>query len=279
MNREQLIEKAAKAIDPPAWTGGIAHDPRWADEAEARRISAMRQARAALAVFEEAHAPSAGEHFHIWSDLPCKPGQCRMEPHAPTEDEREAQGWREAELYAADTVPSQRAEVMDDFMTGWRTADRTRRTVQAERPSFDAFGEPRNRATAEARYPMPERDDYETQTDWVTAVVVVQGKRQGWIDAHAALAERGAEEWEWGVKWPNGLLDTPYEDADEAREDARGVGGQVFRRRKAGPWVPVDQPASTPGVETRTPSGPKLAEVHPDAYPDYATDRPNGSDR
>ncbi|MEI3845341.1 MULTISPECIES: hypothetical protein [unclassified Microbacterium] len=67
MNREHLIEKAAKAIDPPAWTGGIAHDPRWADEAEARRISAMRQARAAFSVFEEAHA--VGSFVPVVSDV------------------------------------------------------------------------------------------------------------------------------------------------------------------------------------------------------------------
>lgn len=41
------------------------------------------------------------------------------EAHTPTDDEREAQGWREAALYAED------AESQDDFMTGWRTADRT----------------------------------------------------------------------------------------------------------------------------------------------------------
>lgn len=70
----------------------------------------------------------------------------------------------------------------------------------------------------------------------------------------------------------------PYVVAE--RKDA--AEGDVLMKRtkpKPGPWVPVDQPASTPGVETRTPNrpeGPKLAEAHPDAYPDYATDRPNG---
>lgn len=46
--------------------------------------------------------------------------------HTPTDDEREAQGWREAALYAED------AESQDDFMTGWRTADRLRRSEVPE---------------------------------------------------------------------------------------------------------------------------------------------------
>lgn len=44
----------------------------------------------------------------------------------PTDDEREAQGWREANLYAVDAVSQ------DDFMTGWRTADRLRRSEVPE---------------------------------------------------------------------------------------------------------------------------------------------------
>lgn len=43
-----------------------------------------------------------------------------------TDDEREAQGWREANLYAVDSVSQ------DDFMSGWRTADRLRRPEECE---------------------------------------------------------------------------------------------------------------------------------------------------
>jgi hypothetical protein len=50
---------------------------------------------------------------------------------APTDDEREAQGWREAALYDGD------AQTQDDFMTGWRTADRLRRSEVPE-PSAEA---------------------------------------------------------------------------------------------------------------------------------------------
>jgi len=53
-------------------------------------------------------------------------------PSTPTNDEREAQGWREAEAYADDHEPSKRMETADDFMAGWRTADRLRRTSVPE---------------------------------------------------------------------------------------------------------------------------------------------------
>lgn len=83
-------------------------------------------------------------------------------------DEREAQGWAEAEAYAIDTPPSQRAETMDAFMTGWRTADRTR------------------------KHPEPE--------------------------------------WEYGVIGPTGRM---VNNGDYRVQ-------QTHRRRKAGPWEPVE---------------------------------------
>lgn len=183
----------------------------------------------------------------------------------------------DAEVFAA---AEERAEYWENE---YRTAEDMKaelRAALAERTGQDA--------TAEARYPMPERDDYETQTDWVTAVVMVQGKRQGWID-HAALAEQGTEEWEYGACYQadNGrellwfsMGNSGFAIREAAEKEVeRYADAQIklCRRRKASPWVPVDQPASTPGVETRTPNrpeGPKWAEVHPDAYPDYATDRP-----
>lgn len=47
--------------------------------------------------------------------------------HTLTDEDREAQGWREAEEAIDDPDPKKRAEAADDFMTGWRTADRLRR--------------------------------------------------------------------------------------------------------------------------------------------------------
>lgn len=45
---------------------------------------------------------------------------------APIDDEREAQGWREANLYDVNSVSQ------DDFMAGWRTADRLRHSEVPE---------------------------------------------------------------------------------------------------------------------------------------------------
>ncbi|WP_449408021.1 hypothetical protein [Microbacterium maritypicum] len=98
MTDERLIEEAAKAIIEVEYP-----DIAFGLLSEKRREFRRRQARAALAVFEKAHTPTT-----------------------PTGDEREAQGWREAALYAED------AESQDDFMTGWRTADRTRSEPQGE---------------------------------------------------------------------------------------------------------------------------------------------------
>lgn len=47
-------------------------------------------------------------------------------------ESREDQGWAEALLYVEGLDASNRDEVMDDFMTGWRTADRTRESWNEE---------------------------------------------------------------------------------------------------------------------------------------------------
>ena len=60
-DNKKLVEEAAKAIDPGAWYGGVAYDPRWAGEAEHRRIAARRQAHSAFAVFEKALTPTDDE--------------------------------------------------------------------------------------------------------------------------------------------------------------------------------------------------------------------------
>lgn len=47
--------------------------------------------------------------------------------HTLIDQAREDQGYREAEEYAADeSDPVKRPRTIEDFMTGWRTADRTR---------------------------------------------------------------------------------------------------------------------------------------------------------
>ncbi len=82
----------------------------------------------------------------------------REKAHTPTDDEREAQGWREAALYA------ENAESQDDFMTGWRTADRLRRSEVPE-PSIEPtceHGSPLSELCEfVARYASGETDDAE----------------------------------------------------------------------------------------------------------------------
>lgn len=56
----------------------------------------------------------------------------RLALSAHPAEEREAQGWAEAEAYADDSDPSKRIETMDDFMTGWRTALRALSAHPAE---------------------------------------------------------------------------------------------------------------------------------------------------
>ncbi len=46
----------------------------------------MREAADALAAVSDT-TPSEGRHFHIWSETPCKPGECRLTPPAPVDRE------------------------------------------------------------------------------------------------------------------------------------------------------------------------------------------------
>lgn len=96
-SKRELIEEARAGLG--------AFDEYWGaggpvDAAYGRPWELIRRL---LAVFEQAHTPTT-----------------------PTDEEREVQGWREAALYADD------ADAQDDFMTGWRTSDRLRRTAVPE---------------------------------------------------------------------------------------------------------------------------------------------------
>ena len=94
-DNEKLIEEAAEAmLDAARELLGVE------TIGERPREMTREYARRAFAVFEKAHTP--------------------------TGDEREAQGWREAAMYDGD------AQTQDDFMTGWRTADRLRRSEVPE---------------------------------------------------------------------------------------------------------------------------------------------------
>lgn len=87
---EAQVEAAAKVLAPD---GVFAKDfgeysrkrdnYRREDQAEEQRYY-MRKARAALVAAAGAAPQAESEHFHIWSELPCRPGACRMEP-APGE--------------------------------------------------------------------------------------------------------------------------------------------------------------------------------------------------
>lgn len=71
--------------------GSLGYDEEFfEDEGEVfdRWMAEVERAAAARALEEAARAAQGAapqvdeEHFHIWSELPCKPGQCRME-HTP----------------------------------------------------------------------------------------------------------------------------------------------------------------------------------------------------
>ncbi|WP_288870829.1 hypothetical protein [uncultured Microbacterium sp.] len=100
------------------------------------------------------------------------------EAHTPIDDEREAQGWREAALYADD------AESQDDFITGWRTADRLRRT---EVPEPSAEGRISRAITVLSWRPDHDGDDpARVQDDYMrraqaadAALAILTDKREG----------------------------------------------------------------------------------------------------
>lgn len=102
MNREQLIEKAAKAIRDAGGASPFA----WETLPEAHREYRREQARAALAVFEEAyandlatspeHAKNPGDSLHVETANVSEPhvadissGQMSVSANTPTDDERE----------------------------------------------------------------------------------------------------------------------------------------------------------------------------------------------
>lgn len=67
---DEQVEVAAKAI-------ADCHNPGMFEKyPENWRV----EARAALVAAAGAAPQTECEHFHIWSELPCKPAQCRMEP-------------------------------------------------------------------------------------------------------------------------------------------------------------------------------------------------------
>lgn len=71
-------------------------------EETAKRVSLIADRHDALALRSPVQGEPA-EHFHIWSDLPCKAGECRMEPQSePT------------------AVPEPTAVMKRDFMAGLR---------------------------------------------------------------------------------------------------------------------------------------------------------------
>ncbi|MDA4893284.1 hypothetical protein PFZ55_41130 [Streptomyces sp. MS2A] len=134
MNREQMIDDAATA-GARAMRGATAHVG----------LRDREFAAAALAVFEEAHAP--------------------------TEDEREALArtiWNADNLERA--VLEDAKAIADAIL-----AAGFRRTVQgepSERSSFDAFGEPRNRAAQELQAQGDRSDDEEADPQTAYGAVV-----------------------------------------------------------------------------------------------------------
>ncbi len=109
-DNEKLIEEARAFVASWDMKGS------WSSDSPVGMVARLADA---LAVFEKAHTPNVRdpEKTHIPTEA------VSLSVHTPRDDEREAQGWREAALYDGD------AQTQDDFMTGWRTADRTRSVV------------------------------------------------------------------------------------------------------------------------------------------------------
>lgn len=110
-------------------------------------------------------------------------------------DEREQQGWREAEMYADDHEPSKRSETADDFMAGWRTSDRLRA------PSDRVY------LVMSAAY-----GDYLIESVWANleaAEESIRGRRgdiriEGWLVNDTT--ERTVVEWEAWIDQDNGEI-------------------------------------------------------------------------
>ena len=100
MTDDSVIDGVARAIEGDHF---IEHMPGVGEHLAISEEASLFLARAAFAVFEKAHLqtvierhdlvmpiydepePQSG-HFHIWSDMPCKPGECRMEPQGEPSD-------------------------------------------------------------------------------------------------------------------------------------------------------------------------------------------------
>lgn len=77
MTTTQTLTDLLALIEPPEYYEAKPH--KAGRDLESVRAAILRQLAG--------RAPEP-PHFHIWSEIPCRPGECRMPP--PTDDEREA---------------------------------------------------------------------------------------------------------------------------------------------------------------------------------------------
>lgn len=175
MNREEeakaILNAAAKAILDAA---GVLPSERYEEMWDLAR----RDAAAAFAVFEEACA--VGSFVPAVSDA-------QETAHAPSTDEREALAIARNIVNQIGDVYHERIPSPDWVQVRQETNDELdaftarliagfRRTVQPERPSFDAFGEPRNRAAQELQARGDSSDDERAEAERV--------QKAAWAEIH-----------------------------------------------------------------------------------------------
>ncbi|WP_025105159.1 hypothetical protein [Microbacterium paraoxydans] len=210
-HRSDLVDEIEKALRDEAYDGGMGAlmPEQFTDYVRGLAVTAAK-------VVEEAHAPIAGSCWDaaprvvLAGEVDPTPTLCELtaghqgahrsgrtewmhsRPLTPTDDEREAQGWREAALYAEE------ADSQDDFMTGWRTADRTRSEVPE--PSAEGWStEDRREALAEGlrRWSVhPQHDRVEQRDHDLYGMGARQGFALGaewWKATHPAAVEPQGE--------------------------------------------------------------------------------------
>lgn len=171
---------------------------------------------------------------------------------AASADDREALGWAEAEEYADDADPSTRMVTMDDFMTGWRTAERTRRPAQDEGYHVELGDQRFTQAQWEAvqRYcegravSQPEHFECDCVPNLGTshchACSDATGGEVEWSNCAAGLAPQPEPEYEYRCVHPSPDV-TVVVRSNDWEEHSRKCPGVIERRVKAGAWERAEQ--------------------------------------
>jgi len=128
--------------------------------------------------------------------------------------EREAQGWREAALYTVD------AESQDDFMTGWRTADRLRRSDVPEPSAERLMQAPAIQAVREVLDQVSDRMDEHAYSEISSVLDDIPDCESATATLHGEHSEQQGE--------PSDALGLDYLES-------------VAKAATPGPWTSFDE--------------------------------------